>query len=208
MFGVSLPSTPEPAPLPAASVHPGVAGASQPWCGDTRWRTAASSSPVSRTATMPKPPGSLPVSVVGGRPRVCRAVWVPAREGRVSLWLRFLAVQAGSGQRTVCAAASRCSPLCSLRRGRSEQHVDLDRCGCLRPRASQGRVGQVQRLPFLPRPGEPRGSGDGTFAVAGGGQKCFRASGWGWGRHGGADRALLGRSSTPRCRVCLATTMG
>lgn len=43
-------------------------------------------------------------------------------------------------------------------RGWSEQHVDFDRCCGLRSRASESRVGQMQWLPLLPGPGEPRGS--------------------------------------------------
>lgn len=41
-----------------------------------------------------------------------------------------------------------------LPRGRSEQHVDIHRRGCLRSRAPEGRVGQVQWLPLVPSPGE------------------------------------------------------
>lgn len=41
-----------------------------------------------------------------------------------------------------------------LPRGRAEQHVDIHRRGRLRPRAPEGRVGQVQWLPLVPGPGE------------------------------------------------------
>lgn len=55
---------------PEASVCPSVGAASLPWCGGTRWRTAVSSSRVSRMATMPRQPGLRLVSLwglLGGR---------------------------------------------------------------------------------------------------------------------------------------------
>ena len=47
----------------------------------------------------------------------------------------------------------------SLPRGRSEEHVDFLRRRGLCSRASESRVGQVQRLPLVSGPGEPRGCG-------------------------------------------------
>lgn len=66
------------------------------------------------------------------------------------------------GQGGGCPAVT-LSVLCLPRSG-SEQHVDLHRRRGLRSRALESGVGQVQRLPLVPGPGEPgaRGAGRGA----------------------------------------------
>lgn len=105
------------------------------------------------------------------------------------------------------------------RRSGPEQHVDFNRRRGLRPGAPESGVGQVQRLPLLPRPGEspsrvswgllPR---DARAGVARAGVGVGAAPPKPASSRGPAQVrphvSSPGRSSTPRCRGCLATTTG